>query len=491
MSDVIWPTDMTDLIAKGADPLAADVDLDEGDDGAIEVAKRLAGTGYAAEEPIRSPVLCMGTYRHMAAAISSQMPPHSTYIEPFVGPADIIFAKKPSDEEVINDLDPRITRIYRTIKSLTDNQIRSLKRRNWKLTVQRFRHVRKMGIGGDLDMLYKVFYLIGFSLYAKGVMLADTFDGGSPHYKRLGRRLQVPDRLESYRARLRGVTITTDDYREVYKRFGKRKGALWIIDPPYPGTVQYYKVADVDFDEMAAKTKALAGKWMLLFEATKEAARFKGQGVSTSKIRRRNTAPLTPADPRRRAANIDHSKKFALFASNDSDWLRGVVREDRRNRPDTTSTKKDADGDEDAGAAILVAPPVPAPDIKISVSIRKDQGGDEQYVFGVVLVPDETDSQGDTYNEQTVRDAAHNFLAEYNVGTGLGLQHKKRIDRLAKLVESYLAPVDMVVEGVSIKRGTWCMAWRVLDADLWRAIKSGEFTGFSIGGDAIRRPIKD
>jgi len=57
-----------------------------------------------------------------------------------------------------------------------------------------------------------------------------------------------------------------------------------------------------------------------------------------------------------------------------------------------------------------------------------------------------------------------------------------------EILESYLAPAEFEVDGTRIKRGTWLLAVRVTDDDLWRQIKSGELTGFSIGGRALRRP---
>jgi hypothetical protein len=37
-----------------------------------------------------------------------------------------------------------------------------------------------------------------------------------------------------------------------------------------------------------------------------------------------------------------------------------------------------------------------------------------------------------------------------------------------------------------IRRGTWLLAVRVVDDELWQQIKAGELTGFSIGGSALR-----
>jgi len=105
-------------------------------------------------------------------------------------------------------------------------------------------------------------------------------------------------------------------------------------------------------------------------------------------------------------------------------------------------------------------------------------------VTGIVLEPDEVDSQNDTISSEEIRRAAHNYLASYNRETRLGLQHKV-FDKIGlELVESWIAPVDLQLGGESVKAGSWVMSVHVLDDGLWEAVKAGKFTGFSIGGVA-------
>lgn len=113
--------------------------------------------------------------------------------------------------------------------------------------------------------------------------------------------------------------------------------------------------------------------------------------------------------------------------------------------------------------------------------------GEERIVFGVVLEPDEVDAQGDTIDAETIKVAAHKFMEDFG---NLGLQHKEIVNGKLKLLESFLAPVGFKVDGEQVKKGTWLMKERVVDDALWAAVKKGEFTGFSIGGSAIRKPAR-
>lgn len=108
--------------------------------------------------------------------------------------------------------------------------------------------------------------------------------------------------------------------------------------------------------------------------------------------------------------------------------------------------------------------------------------------MGEVLVPDDTDTQGDEYDEGDVRKAAH-FFAEHGF-FAVGLMHERTLARSKiRVLESYLAPIDMTVEGRDVKKGTWLLAARVVDDDLWQAVKDGSLTGWSIEGTAIAEEI--
>jgi len=118
---------------------------------------------------------------------------------------------------------------------------------------------------------------------------------------------------------------------------------------------------------------------------------------------------------------------------------------------------------------------------QLPIIVKKDDGKDEQIVYGVVLEPETVDKQNDIYSEDEVRQAAHLFMEEYR---HLGLMHKIRLDGRLKILETYLAPQELVINGVSVKKGTWLMVIRVLDKVLWKAVKDKRLTGLSIAGSA-------
>ena len=129
-----------------------------------------------------------------------------------------------------------------------------------------------------------------------------------------------------------------------------------------------------------------------------------------------------------------------------------------------------------------------------TVEVTDEDGEDkeEQFVLGVVLEPNDgddgapldPDAQNDIYSVADIRRAAHEFMEKYQ---GLGLEHKTRLTRgQAVVVQSYLALTDMKVDGTKVREGTWLMGEIIKDAKLWKRIKDGKLTAFSIGGTAMR-----
>jgi len=117
---------------------------------------------------------------------------------------------------------------------------------------------------------------------------------------------------------------------------------------------------------------------------------------------------------------------------------------------------------------------------------KSEEVGEERYVLGIVLEPDTVDSQGDIYTAETIRQTAYTFMEEYR---NIGLQHGGCINDSVKILESWIQRESTVIGAEMVVAGTWMLAVRVLDDDLWQAVKDGRITGFSIGGTGKRTPL--
>lgn len=110
--------------------------------------------------------------------------------------------------------------------------------------------------------------------------------------------------------------------------------------------------------------------------------------------------------------------------------------------------------------------------------------GDQQIVYGIVLEPGTVDLQGDTLTPSEIRKAAHNFMMK---SQRIGVEHVRPAN--TSIIESYIAPVDFSCNGQPVRKGSWVMAVKIHDPELWDAVKRGEITGFSIAGTGVRTPL--
>lgn len=108
---------------------------------------------------------------------------------------------------------------------------------------------------------------------------------------------------------------------------------------------------------------------------------------------------------------------------------------------------------------------------------------DQRIVFGIVLEPDTVDAQGDTIGPEEIEQAAHKWLAKFQ---DRGYMHRRIVNGKVEIFESYLSPVAFSIGGQKVKKGAWLLMYHIKDDELWNQVKSGEITGFSMGGFARR-----
>lgn len=116
---------------------------------------------------------------------------------------------------------------------------------------------------------------------------------------------------------------------------------------------------------------------------------------------------------------------------------------------------------------------------------------EEKYALGIVLEPlkemGQVDAQNDLYSAEEVKKAAHLFMEEF---ANMGVQHTELANSRIRILETWIQRDDAVIEGVTVTKGTWLMAVKFIDDELWEKVKKGEITGFSIGGKASRTPVE-
>ena len=198
---------------------------------------------------------------HLAKKISSMMPEHTTYVEPYAGGAAVYFYKEPVEKEILNDMDKEIAFAYRFIRDMTSEQYEQLKRKNWVIGRRQFDKVKKMKPESDVDRFYKFYYL------KKGSFrhLLGGVNAGM-----IGRTIGI-DRLPKVQDRLRGVAINSTDALKMIGKYDGRN-TLFYLDPPYPETSRIAgnasEFSKEDLTKLVDKLQHIRGKFILSMDAT-------------------------------------------------------------------------------------------------------------------------------------------------------------------------------------------------------------------------------
>lgn len=119
--------------------------------------------------------------------------------------------------------------------------------------------------------------------------------------------------------------------------------------------------------------------------------------------------------------------------------------------------------------------------------LKAEQKSEERFVLGIVSEP-RTDSQEDFATKSEIRKACHEYMEFYR---GTGLMHRERLfGGRVRICECWFQRGDTEINGETVHDGSWVMAWRIVDDALWKDVKAGKLTGFSIQGSAVREPVK-
>jgi DNA adenine methylase len=184
---------------------------------------------------INSPFKWVGGKSRLRKRIVALLPPHTCYVEPFAGAAWVLFAKPPSDVEVLNDIDRELVNFFRVVKEKPEELIASFE---WEL-VSRAEFERLADLDPsqltDVQRAHRFYYLImagwGGELDYPRFQTSIT-DGG--HGNRLiGALKTLRERLRPVHERLRTVIIENLDWQECMERYD-RPNTVMYIDPPYP-----------------------------------------------------------------------------------------------------------------------------------------------------------------------------------------------------------------------------------------------------------------
>ncbi len=209
---------------------------------------------------MKGPLSYIGGKNRLAKTIIQQIPPHTTYVEPFGGGAQVLFHKAPSRIEVINDLDGELVNFYRVCQTHYEELLRYMRfvllGRKWFLLLQktpaesltdiqraaRYFYLQKSAYGG----------LVRRQSYAIHVVQPANFSTA-----------RVAEVIGQTHERLERVQIECLPYEQILRKYD-RKETFFYLDPPYYGIRLYrHNFEHPDFERLAEHLRLIRGKFLL------------------------------------------------------------------------------------------------------------------------------------------------------------------------------------------------------------------------------------
>jgi site-specific DNA-adenine methylase len=187
----------------------------------------------SSDEFVRPPLSYPGNKAELASTILQYVPDHETYVEPFCGTAGVFFQKRPSRNEVLNDIDSDVTTFLRVLRDQPDALVEYLRHTPYsEAEYERVKH-RWDDLGhrpadpvkhaGQLFFLRRASFgsdITGFRSVARG-------------RKNSARQFaNARDRLLDLSERLDGVILRNTDWTDIVEDYAS-PSTFFYLDPPY------------------------------------------------------------------------------------------------------------------------------------------------------------------------------------------------------------------------------------------------------------------
>lgn len=201
--------------------------------------------------PLKPTVPYHGGKGRLAEWITSLLPPHRIYIEPFVGSAAVLLAKRPAVHEVINDIDGEVVNFYRVLRERPEDLELACRLTPYARDEFLAADIHQVGID-DLERARRWWIRVtqGFGAITRsgnGWALS-TRQGGSD----AGAVANRIDRLGAVAERLSRVAIENRDATEVIEAHATPEAVVYA-DPPYLGDTREMHSTKAYAHEMASE----------------------------------------------------------------------------------------------------------------------------------------------------------------------------------------------------------------------------------------------
>lgn len=219
------------------------------------------------QKMVNSPIRWVGGKSRLRKHIIPLIPDHTCYVEPFAGGAWVLFGKKPSPVEVLNDIDEELINFFRILKHQPEELLKSFE---WELASRaEFERLAQLdpSVLSELERAHRFYYIImaGWGGELNYPRFQTSISDGGHGNRLIGALKHLHQRLQPVHDRLRTVIIENLSWEECLDRYDRPKTFIYL-DPPYPQNGCNYKYNMQEWDDhhrLAIRLSETKCKWIL------------------------------------------------------------------------------------------------------------------------------------------------------------------------------------------------------------------------------------
>lgn len=197
-----------------------------------------------------SPIIpWIGGKRRLAPELLPLFLDHTCYVELFAGAAALYFMKRPSQVEIINDINGDLVNLYRVVKHHLEEFVRQFK---WCITSRQIYEWMKCTDPAtltDIQRAARFFYIQKLSFGGK--VEGQSFGTATTSTPKLN-LLRIEEDLSEAHLRLSSTTVENRPWQKIIESYD-RPHTLFYADPPYWLTEGYGVPFELEEYEQLAK----------------------------------------------------------------------------------------------------------------------------------------------------------------------------------------------------------------------------------------------
>ena len=211
---------------------------------------------------MKSPIKWIGGKSKLVNKLIPLIPKHKCYVEVFGGAGWLLFAKEPSQVEILNDFDENLMNFWSVIKNVPDQFIKSFE---YTLVSRKtFNEYKEKYKNNDfedcIEKAHVFYYLVNAGF---GSDMKNPSFGTKSQSRNCLRIEQIKDNINEAYKRLIKVTIENKSFEDIFKIYDS-EDTFFYLDPPYRGTRGYRigKFTDEQYKLLAECCRNAKGKWL-------------------------------------------------------------------------------------------------------------------------------------------------------------------------------------------------------------------------------------